>query len=120
MITLDSLNEIKQWFRENDTVEFELPDGYLGRPFDNIYIFDSIGIDNVKNILIIKFNINEIKIFTLYGEISYKFIDGCLEISNFDSLVFEWEKIGKTEIGSKKYDFGIVRFIPSSKFLPKD
>jgi hypothetical protein len=45
MITLDSFNKIKNWFEENGKMEFELPDGYFGRPGDGGDTVIKIGIE---------------------------------------------------------------------------
>jgi hypothetical protein len=118
MITINSLNEIKQWFEKNGKMEFELPDGYFGRPGDNLDVLNSIFIET--DALVIKLNITEAsRKFIFYGEIDYEFVNGCLKISNFDSLIFEWERVGETELSVKEYNSGLIRFIPHSKYIPQ-
>jgi hypothetical protein len=111
MITINSLNEIKNWFEENGKMEFELPDRYFGRPGDSWYILEKI--DIVEDSLVIKLNTTEAsRKFVFCGEINYQFIDNCLAISNFDTLVFVWQEVEEPIFYSETYDSGSIRFIP--------
>jgi hypothetical protein len=118
MITIDSFNKIKQWFEKNDTVEFDLPDGHFGRPADGGDTVIKIGIEGKFFIVIL--NTQDIRKFFFHGDINYEIVNGCLEISNFDSLVFEWQPAEETIFNTKLYESGMVRFIPNYKYFPKN
>jgi hypothetical protein len=124
MISFDSLNEIRQWFNKNGKVEFDLPDDHFGRPGDSFDALDYINIED--NDLVIILNTIEtfrsisdaLRKFIFHGEILYRFIDDCLEIDNFDLLVFEWQEAEEPIYHTETYNYGTVRFIPNSKYAP--
>jgi hypothetical protein len=118
MFTTNLLNEIKNWFEENGKVEFELPDRYFGRPGDSDTILENIKIE--ENNLVIRFKNKALRKFVFRGETNYKFIDDCLELSNFELLAFEWQEAEEPIFHSETYDFGSVRFIPHSKYVPPE
>jgi hypothetical protein len=118
--------EIKKWFEKNGKVEFILPDGFYGRPGDCWYLLDKIYIEDSQ--LFLEFS-NEKKL-TFHGEITYHFVNNCLEITNFDLFVFKWQETISDNIEwlipkqtfqiitePNVYHEGAVRFIPCSSFF---
>jgi hypothetical protein len=120
MLTTDSINEIKNWFNKNGKMEFDLPDGHFGRPGDSFDALDYINIE--ENDLVIILNTIESfrsisdasRKFIFRGKSRYQFVDNCLEISDFELLVFEWQEAEEPIYHTETYDYGTVRFIPCS------
>lgn len=98
---------IRQWFDKEGGGSLLLPDGWFGRPHDNVHSLTSI--DEAKDVLIIVLD---------QGRITLQFerpkmvrVDNHdLIFSEFDKFCFEWKGIG-TRGGTKNYHEGEVRLV---------
>jgi len=125
------IDEIQNWFCKVGSAEFELPDGHFGRPYDCFFCLKSIYMEENKlfiellNDLAVNTEFESPILFTFQGSTQIRFNDNCMEIYDFQSLVFQRQdtispyserldgkKITQPETYIDEYDEGVVRFIP--------
>jgi len=96
---MKSVEKIKEWTSERKAFYFFLPDGPYGRPFDNQYTVESVGITDKG--LEVKFNDGLALLFTGEPEVTD---EGCnLLITRYEICHFE-----KHKGLSKSFDYGEV------------
>ena len=131
------IGDIKNWFQKMKSVDIILPTGHFGRPHDCFFCLKSIYAEDNKifielvNDLTVNTDLESPLLFVFQGFMQIQFIDNCLEIYNFQSLLvqthsgtlpygerLDGKKI-QPETHIKEYDEGMVRFIPyESPFNP--
>ena len=122
-------DEIRSWFQQVKKVEYQLPDGTLsGKPGDVRFGLVNIYAENERLFieLLNDFNISAslTELFIFQGFTQIRFIDNCLDIYGFESLMVKWRteispgskrfdgKIDQPETHLDEYDEGTVRFVP--------
>lgn len=117
----DAVNKISEWFNVyKGSISIKLPDGWIGRPYDNIYFLESIethgdyieiGFDD--NFMLMKiwgdFVIDTVKKeFEIDGIKTGQIQEGYMEISRFKKLFVEY---GCSKENTKTFSGGSVYFI---------
>jgi len=78
---------VKKWFEKSYGGSLKLPDGWFGRPYDNIHTLKSV--DGESGKLTIQFNDgNSLNFLGLNTKI--KNTAESLSFSNYDEVVFKW------------------------------
>jgi len=99
---------IRLWFEREKKSGLILPDGWYGRPYDNLYELESIE-ESGADISICLVPLLELH-FTSVGCVQFR--DRDLVISNFSKLRFKWIGVGTSE-GSRTYFSGEVKLVSS-------
>ena len=125
MIKAGVIDEIRNWFQKNPKFEFMNPGQNSLRPGDSVYTMENIYENEGKLII----EMCDRRKFIINGDIQYRFIDGSLEIDNFELLIFEWNDDGhgqrfdgRTNVGPECfiYNDGRLLFMPyKDPFNPK-
>ena len=98
---------IRSHFDESANVGLVLPDGWFGRPYDNMSTLDavigegdelSISLDTDNRILV-------------RGDVSTSIDDAALTISGFSELIWSWRPSGSVEKREQIYASGEMRLV---------
>ena len=82
---------IQKWFKKNIGGSLLLPDGWFGRPYDNIHLLTSI--DETSNCLRMTLDDGYV-VLAFYGEYVVEADRKELTVSGFSSAVFRWFPYG--------------------------
>lgn len=108
MIDSNSGLKIQPWFNSAKLASLELPDGWFGRPFDNLHTLTYFSIRPHKTIIELD---NQLLLsFTDLASVIVN--DKQLELSGFTQLVFDWQEYGNLKAHAQVYTEGLVRFWP--------
>lgn len=80
-----SIEKLREWFAKNSAVHIKLPDGWFGRPYDNLYCVDSICEENDR--VIIR-NIDDSMVITFDRNASILEKANAIVVSDFDQMTF--------------------------------
>ena len=106
---MEDIRFISQWFEREEGAGLVLPDGWYGRPFDNLLNLISIERDAI--VLVIELDSGLVLHFTGLRNIQSHGHD--LVFSDFDSLQFKENGPGISG-GTKVYSDGEVRLVSQS------
>ena len=100
---------IKEWFLSTWGGGLIMPDGWFGRPYDNIHQLDSFSKSDGRYMLRLDGGLLEL---IFYGDgIIISTSKTELIFSNFDSLDFNWKEYGSLIPHSDKYSDGVVKIV---------
>ncbi len=99
---------IQDWFKAKSGGSLFLPDGWFGKPHDNLHSLTSITEQNDKINIILDDNLK----LDFYGLKSVKHEKNTLIFRSFDKLIFEWGEYGNPKKRtSQVYYNGEVKII---------
>jgi hypothetical protein len=106
---MDYVQTLRDWFEREGGAGLVLPDGWYGRPFDNVHTL--VSVNHEANDLTIELERNLLLHFRGLRNLESR--DHDLVFTDFDYLQFKWAGIG-TPGGTKEYYGGEVRLIAIS------
>lgn len=98
---------IDNWFAIKKGAGLILPDGWFGRPHDNVHSLTYIEIRPHK--LLLELDNQLLLIFTDVGSVYLEENELCFK--DFSQLVFDWQEYGSMLSHATVYKNGIVKFI---------
>ena len=110
-------DQITEWFSRVKRAGLVLPDGWFGRPYDNIFHLSYVKQRPHK--LIIELDDQWLLVMTDVGGISVR--DDLLSLEGFVQLVFDWQQMDNLQPHVKVFNSGTLRFVSySSNTSPVD
>jgi hypothetical protein len=104
-----SLEEIvTSWFKETWGGGLMLPDGWFGRPYDNIHRLDNVALS--EDGLLLELDSGHL-ILRFEGVPEVTASKSELVLRSFRRLAFDWKEYGAMRIHSDKYEQGEVKFV---------
>lgn len=100
------VEHIRSFFDEHPSVGLILPDGWFGRPHDNLLFFTEV--ETFEGQLSIKFAQGEV--LELTGDLHVERNETSLAIQDFSALVWNWKSYGSNRTGRKTFSRGKVEF----------
>ena len=100
---------IEDWFRVHGAAGLVLPDGWFGRPHDNIHQLSFLAVRPAW--LILEFD--ERLLLTLRDVAQVAPGAAELEISGFSSCVFDWKEYVNDTGHVRRYEGGAIRLVGS-------
>lgn len=98
---------IRGWFQRTSGGGLILPDGWFGRPYDNIHQLTTVTED--KDVLRIELD-GQISL-TFFGNVRIEDQGSELVIKGFSRLHFDWKEYGSDIPHACSYDNGEVKFV---------
>jgi hypothetical protein len=97
--------QISEWFQRTGGGGLELPDGWFGRPFDNIHQLTAV--DEHRSALIVELD----EALLLVFDPNVRIVAGsdALTFGQVGKLVFRWKEYGTDKVHLRTYDGGEVR-----------
>ena len=108
------IDEIRAFFGTYPTVGLILPDGWFGRPYDNVLGF--IAADNIDGELHIEFSGGEK--LRISGDPHVEHLESSLAITGFTFMEWTWRFYGSNKQEHRVYSKGKVEF-PVQPFLKR-
>jgi hypothetical protein len=109
MSDIDKGGIVRQWFATAGcAVGLVLPDGWFGRPYDNIYHIATAH----ENDGVLVIHLVEQLWLRFEGPSHVKVVNSELVIDGFVQCVVQWQIAGTLEYDSSTFSDGQVRFIP--------
>src|SRR5699024_5247068 len=100
------IEQIRSFFDEHPSAGLILPDGWFGRPYDNLLFFTEVEI--FEGQLSIKFAQGEV--LELTGDLRIDRSEDSLVIQGFSALVWSWKFYGSDRTERKVFSNGKVEF----------
>jgi hypothetical protein len=107
IISQPDANEIVAWFARQKGAGVVLPDGWFGRPYDNMHELTFLELRPHK--LIIELDNQLLLTLTEPGRVTAA--DGELLLDGFAQCVFDWQEYGSLRPHATVYESGAVRFV---------
>jgi len=99
--------QVSEWFAAVKLAGLELPDGWFGRPYGDLYRLTSARLEDADRLVI------ELEKQLQLGFVNPRRVEATLEhllIGDFETLEFEWREFGNLRPHSTSYTNGAVRF----------
>ena len=104
----DSKTIILEWFKNVKACGLILPDGWFGRPYDNLHRLSFIEVRPHK--LLLELDNQLLLIFT---DVSKVYIENSeLILEDFAQCVFDWQEYGSLSPHVEVYKSGVVKLVP--------
>ena len=109
MKTADMVKVVRRWFRKaGQAMGPVLPDGWFGRPYDNLYELKNIAVDG--DVFTIHLSQDTSLEFHRLGRVHID--DSQLVLEDFSLFSLRWREYGGVSDLEKRYDTGQVRLVP--------
>jgi hypothetical protein len=104
---MGNVDIVRRWFEARSGGSLMLPDGWYGRPYDNLHCLTSVS-DDGRSLTI---ELDDHLTLRFDGRVSITRKGTDLVLSLFDKLVFKWRAFGTSKAeGVKEFSEGEVRF----------
>lgn len=100
--------KIANWFKDTWGGSLVLPNGWFGKPYDNIHQLESIS-ENIDELLIV-LDDGHLKL-KFEGKPQIEVSKSELVFCSFKCLLFNWIEYGSSESHSEEYHGGEVKFV---------
>lgn len=108
MMHSEMVGIVQKWFNKTGGGGLVLPDGWYGRPYDNLHRLTDI--KSVGNVL--RIELDDRLVLDFQKPITARIVDSNLLIEGFENLLFDWQEYGSNEKHSTNYSSGVVSFVP--------
>lgn len=99
---------VQNWFDRAGGGGLVLPDGWFGRPYDNIHRLNAIE----SNGDLLRIELDDRLVLTFKKPSNARICNSELLVEDFESLSFDWKEYGSNEKHSTSYQNGVVTFVP--------
>ena len=100
-------NQVRDWFSRTLAGGLILPDGWFGRPHDNVYRLTDVTEDENS----LRIVLDEHLSLTFHGNPSVWDNGNALVIDGYSRLAFDWEEYGSNVSHADSYDNGEVKLV---------
>lgn len=104
---MENLKAVREFFREFDDVGLVLPDGWFGRPFDNLFRLTRSEMQPGLLILELEENL----ILSFRGDIQLERTGAKLRIDGFSEFDLDWIEFGSTASHHDRFTRGAVELV---------
>ena len=101
------IKQINNWFKNYNGGGLITPDGWFGRPYDNIHMLTCLIVRSTK--VILELDEQLLLTFTDLKSISDKGTE--LIFENYSQCVFDWQEYGNVKSHVSVYKSGIVKIV---------
>jgi hypothetical protein len=99
---------IQDWFKHSHGGSLMLPNGWFGRPYDNIHRLTSVSL--AEDLLTV--SLDDGWLILRFGGIQEVYEDQRdLVFSGFHRLDFDWKEYGNNELHSESFSAGVVKIV---------
>ena len=103
----DVLAAVREFFRRVDHAGLVLPNGWFGRPYDNLLQLTRVEADETSLLI----ELDGQLILTFAGEPKLTASDRGLRLSRFVSLAWDWTEFGTTVLHHEHFSSVTVEFV---------
>ena len=109
MMNDDVASTVRDFFSTVGQAGLVLPNGWFGRPHDNLLLLTRSEASNGS--VLLEFDAKDV--LQLFGRLSVARTDRGLSLSGFDRLAWTWADAGSAEVHREEFVHGEVEFVAS-------